>query len=170
VRAWLAAAVALASCKASRWHGAKAATELHIDRITVTIPEGWRSMAELDDSGDLGKYRPGPDSVGMMPEVDRDGVLTASVIITTSPRSPSASATCAQAVENARARYSFPISDVHDGGSACTWHVAMGRLVGTALVRFAGDREIAAQCLIDAAGDREAERVCNDVLRTLQMP
>jgi hypothetical protein len=173
MKSWLAVVslVALVSCKASRWSGQKAAAALQIDGFTISIPEGWRSMAELNDSGDLAKYRPGPDSVGMMPDVDRDGVLTTSVFVTASPRSAvPAWATCAQAVENARARYSPPISDVHDGGSACTWHVSLGRLVGTVGIRIVGDREVAAQCLIDAGGDREAERVCADLLHTLQMP
>ena len=171
MKSWLAVVslVAFVGCRASRWSGQKAATELEIAGFTIRIPEGWRSTAELNDSGDLAKYRPRPNSVGMMPEVDRDGVLTAMIVAASQPRTVSAWATCAQAVENARAHYSPPISDVHDGGSACTWRVALGRLVGTVGIRIAGDREVTVQCVIDAAGDREAERVCNDVLRTLQM-
>jgi len=171
---WLSVAslVVLASCKGSpRWSGNKIATELQIAGFNIGIPNGWRSLAEVNASGDLARYRPGPESVGMMPEVDRDGVMTPTVMITASPRSAlPAWTTCAQAVENARAHYSPPISDVRDGGSACTWHVALGRVAGTVGVRFAGDREVTVQCLIDASGDREGQRVCDDVVRTLQMP
>lgn len=171
---WLcvAALVLIASCKSSpRWSGDKIATDLQIAGFTIGIPNGWRSLAELSAAGDLAKYRPGPDSVGMMPAADRDGVIAPTVMITASPRSAvPACTTCAQAVETARANHSPPISDVRDGGSACTWHVALGRVVGTVGMRFAGDREVAVQCLIDASGDREGQRVCDDVLKTLQMP
>jgi hypothetical protein len=161
--------VAFAGCKASRWSGPKTATEIDVAGFKLTIPEGWRSTAELNNAGDLAKYRPGPHSVGMMPEVDRDGVLTAMIVVASQPSTVSAWTSCAQAVEAARALDSRPISDVHDGGSACTWHVALGPLVGTVGIRRAAEREVSVRCVIDAAGDREAERVCNDVLRSLQM-
>ncbi|MBA3452327.1 MAG: hypothetical protein H0T42_04440 [Deltaproteobacteria bacterium] len=177
MRSWFAVALMFASvnCKNSRWNGQKTATELRIAGFEIRVPDGWRSLDELSAAGDHARYRPGPDSVGMMPERDREGVVTASVSVTASPRSAVPSwVSCAQAVENARAGYSLPIRDVHDGGSACTWRVTFesqrgSSLNGTVGIRIIGNRQLSAQCLIDAGGDGEAESVCDNLLRTLQM-
>ncbi len=158
--------LALASCTKPRW-GDKVATELHIAGQTLAIPAGWRSLAELEH-GFPGENKPGPDTVAMMPEVNREGVITATIIVSeTKPDQPWSS--CADAVAHARAGVSPPISDVHDGGEACTWHVDMKRVVGTVGLRKMGEKELSLECLRDAAGDPEADRVCDQVIATLHM-
>jgi hypothetical protein len=170
VRAWLGVAslVAVGACHHGRWNGDKSATELRVGELTIAIPKGWRSMAELSDSGDVAKYVPRGGDLGMMPATDRDGVLTATILIGLRTDAP-AWKTCDEAVQHARDGHSPPISQVHDGGSACTWHVAMARLDATVGIRKLGDRELDATCLIDAGHDPEGSAVCSDVLRALQI-
>lgn len=161
--------LSVVACRKPRW-GAKVASELHLAGFTIEIPAGWRSVAELSAEAPERKLAPG--TVGMMPEEDRAGVLTASVLVTARKLPESdipAWRDCAEVVENARKNYSPPISDVQEAGSACTWHVNVDRLIGTVGIRKVGDTEVTLQCLRDAAGDPSADRVCDQVLATLHM-
>ena len=166
-RVVLALAVSVVACRKPRW-GDKVASELHLAGFTIVIPEGWRSMAELSE-GQPDK-RLAPDTVGMMPEADRAGVLTASVLVTSRPFAEVRTwKTCAEAADHARASFSPPISELHDGSDACSWRVHMNRLIGTVGIRKVGTSEVVVQCLIDVAGDPDAERACSQVLTTLQI-
>jgi hypothetical protein len=172
VKRWLVVllaivALAIVACRKPRW-GEKVASELHVAGITIAIPAGWRSMAELSAGQPEGKLA--PDTVGMMPEIDRAGVVTATVLVTTRRLADVRPwNTCDEAVAYARGHDSPPISDVHDGGAACTWHVKMGRVNGVIGLRKIGETEVSLQCLLDAAGDPDAQRVCDQVIATLQM-
>jgi len=55
LKSWfgVASLVAVVGCHHGRWTGDKSATELHLGELTIAIPDGWRSMAELSDVGDL---------------------------------------------------------------------------------------------------------------------
>jgi len=159
------ALLVIVACRKPRW-GDKLATELHVAGFTIKIPEGWRSLSE--SAGHL-EAKLAADTVGMMPEANRDGILTATVLVTARPLSEVSWTSCTTAVETARSNYSLPISDVHDTGTACTWHASMGRLIATIGLRKVGDTEVTLQCLVEASGDRAADGVCEQVLDTLQM-
>ena len=175
MRLAIAIVVSVAACKHGRWRGDREATELSLAGITIAIPDGWRSLAELSDSA--GIPRPGPGSVGMMPERDVDHVITASIVLTVSPRTAVQPwTTCAE-----RATQSLgESSDVHSGDGACSWHLKLSfppdvpnaprPLHGRLGVRRLGDQELAVMCLFDAGRDDAAERVCADVLRASRIP
>lgn len=160
-------AASVASCTKPRWK-AKVATELHIAGVTLAIPDGWRSLAELSEGQPEGKLS--PDTVGMMPEANRPGVITASVLITSRPLAASPWKSCSDLLEENRRYSTLPISDVRDAGDACSWHVDMKRVVASMAVRKVGTTELSVQCLVDSAGDQAADRVCDQVFTVFQMP
>jgi hypothetical protein len=130
----------------SYWNGSKQASTLTVGPHVVTIPAGWRSMAELRKPDLV----PGPGTAGMTPESKDHGALRTNIILTWAPFPPGSvdakNPPCADIASATAKEFKTTATDVAsiriDGDAGCRFSYANADARVSAVVRFQGDHEL----------------------------